>query len=111
MNRPLVNQRYALSVAATLQKLLREKHVPVREVLVFGSAARNRTHEWSDIDIAVICDPFLASKFDEQQLCSREARTIDVRSEVVCLHRGDLENKYFTLAKEVQRHGIVVSEK
>lgn len=108
MKRPLINRRYALSVGAKLQKHLLAKSIPLRTVVVFGSVATGTTHEWSDIDLAVVCDPFLASKFDEQHTMSRVARSIDVRTEVVCLHPEDFENKYFTLAQEVRRHGITV---
>lgn len=111
MKRPLMSRRYALSVGAELQKQLLAKSVPLQRVLVFGSVATGTTHEWSDIDIAVVCEPFLASKFDEQHAISRAARSIDVRAEVVCLHPRDFENKYFTLAQEVRRHGITVDKK
>lgn len=109
MKRPVINRRYALSVGAKLQKQLLAKSIPLRTVFVFGSVATGKTHEWSDIDLAVVCDPFLASKFDEQNTMSRTARSIDVRAEVVCLHPGDFKNKYFTLAQEVRRHGITVA--
>lgn len=80
--------------------------MPILDVLLFGSAAKGESHEWSDIDIAVVCTPFLPSKYDERKQFSRTAREIDIRAEVVCLHPQDFENKYFTLAKEVERHGI-----
>lgn len=107
MKHPPLTKEYALSVAKQLQSELRKKNIPFKEVRLFGSTAKNEIHTWSDIDIAIICEPFLETKTDEQHMCSHAARNIDVRSEVVCLHPEDLENKYFTLAKEVQRYGIV----
>ncbi len=108
MKRTPINRQYALAVATTLRQRLAERQIPVRGVFIFGSATRNEANHWSDIDIAIVCDPFLKTKFDEQIVFSREARTIDIRAEVVCLHPQDLENAYFTLAQEVQRKGIAV---
>lgn len=111
MKRPRINRRYALSVGERLQKHLLAKNIPLRTVFIFGSVATGAVHDWSDIDIAVVCDPFLTSKFDEQHTISRAARSIDVRAEVISLHPSDFENKYFTLAQEVRRHGITVNLK
>lgn len=108
MKHPLISRNYALSVAKALQKQLIEKSIPLRKVIIFGSVVSGSVHEWSDMDIAIVCDPFLMSKFDEQHTISRAARSIDVRAEIVCLHPSDFENKYFTLAQEVRRHGITV---
>jgi predicted nucleotidyltransferase len=106
MKRPHITKKYALSVIEKLTKQLEDQDAPLVNIFLFGSAAQNKTHEWSDIDIAIVCQPFLSSKYDERRLFNRTARKIDVRAEVVCLHPQDFENRYFTLAKEVQRHGI-----
>ena len=97
-----------MRVARTLEKRLQKHGYPIRSVRLFGSVAQNKAHKWSDIDIAVICDPFLESKYDEKYLFCKEGRDIDIRIEIVCLHPKDFENKYFTLAKEIERYGIEV---
>lgn len=33
--------------------------INIRKAYLFGSYARNRQHEWSDIDIALIADDFI----------------------------------------------------
>jgi predicted nucleotidyltransferase len=45
---------------------LEARGIPVERVILFGSHAAGRPHEWSDIDIAVI-----SPKFDELSLVER----------------------------------------
>ena len=108
MSRPFVNRGYAISVAERLKQSLADKRIPARQILVFGSAAHGKAHQWSDIDIAIVCDPFLPSRMEEMHACSREARAIDMRVEIVCFRPDDLNNKYSTIVQEVKRHGISV---
>lgn len=108
MNRTPITRGYALSVAERLRDQLIVKKIPMRQMFIFGSAASGKTHQWSDIDIAVVCDPFLASKMEETHACSREARAVDVRVEIVYFHPNDLNNKYSTIVQEVKRYGVSV---
>lgn len=41
------------------------------KVLMFGSAAKNMTHEWSDIDLLLISDQFGSNVFDNLKLYSK----------------------------------------
>ena len=108
MNRIPISRSYAMTVAERLRSKLAEKNIPMRQMFIFGSAIRGKTHTWSDIDIAVICDPFLTSQMDEMHACSREGRSIDPRVEVVYFHPDDMNNKYSTIVQEVKRYGISV---
>lgn len=78
----------------------------MRSVFLFGSVARGNAREWSDIDIAIVCDPYKATKHQENVEFLLEGKKVDMRIQTVCLHPMDFENPYFTLAKEVERYGI-----
>ncbi len=95
-----------LTLARKLRRVLLRQGYPVRKVILFGSTATGKAKAGSDIDIAIVTDPFLKSPFDENVRFSLLGRDIDIRIETVCLHPIDFENRYFTLAKEVERHGI-----
>ena len=41
------------------------------KVLLFGSAAKNKTHEWSDIDLLLISDQFSDNVFENLKLYSK----------------------------------------
>ncbi|MBI3619198.1 nucleotidyltransferase domain-containing protein [Candidatus Peregrinibacteria bacterium] len=98
----------AIGIARRFRKKLNQKRLPIQQVLLFGSAARGNMHEHSDIDIAIVCMPFLDSKHEENVEFLLMSKDIDLRIETVCLHPEDLRNKYFTLAQEVKRYGIPV---
>ena len=97
-----------LAMARKFKEILLEQNHPIANVLLFGSVARNEAHEQSDIDIAVVCEPFLPTKHKENTMLRKARRSIDLRIEPVCLHPKDLANKFFTLAREVQDNGIAV---
>ncbi len=97
-----------LHAARSLRERLLRKGVPVRNVFLFGSVARGAAREDSDIDIAVVCDPYKAAKHEENVEFLLEGKKVDMRIQTVCLHPADFDNPYFTLAKEVQRYGIAV---
>ena len=101
-----MNKETALRSASALRERLRAKGYPIQKVFLFGSFAKGREHEHSDIDIAVVCTPFLMSKHEENVKFLLSSKDIDLRIETVCLHPEDFDNKYFTLAKEVERYGI-----
>ena len=103
-----MNTADGLHLALSLKERLLDKGYPIRQVYLFCSVAKGTTHRYSDIDIAVVCDPFLPSKHDENVTFLHTGHEIDVRIETVCLHPEDFRNRYFTLAKEVERHGITV---
>ncbi len=52
------------------------------KVLLFGSAAKNMTHEWSDIDLLLISDQFGDNVFDNLKLYSK----INIKYPVIETH-------------------------
>lgn len=103
-----MSKEEALSLAKELKRRLIEAQIPLRDVLLFGSAARDEATEDSDIDIAVVCDPFLDSKHDECVQLWKERRPVDLRIEIVCFHPNDFEDPMHGLAQEVKEYGIAV---
>src|SRR5947209_7611655 len=103
-----MNRAEGLHLARALRARLLAKGYPVRRVLLYGSVATETTHPGSDIDIAVVAEPFRPSQFDENVEVFLLSKEIDLRIETVCLHPADFANQYFTLAQEIERHGIEV---
>ncbi len=97
-----------LRLVRRLRDRLVQHRLPVRQVYLFGSVAKGESHAWSDIDVAVICDPFKESKHEENMEVRKARRDIDIRISPICLHPEELQNKYSTIAQEVQRHGVSV---
>jgi predicted nucleotidyltransferase len=68
--RPPVTKQVGMRIAQELRKRLLQKGYPIRSVLLYGSIAHEQAHEWSDIDIAIVCDPCMETRFKERSLFS-----------------------------------------
>jgi len=98
----------ALKIAAKLKERLVSHRIPVRKMFLYGSAARGAARPDSDIDIAVVCDPFMPSRLEENVEVSKQRWNLDLRIETVCFHPEDMDDPYFYLARSVKREGIPV---
>jgi predicted nucleotidyltransferase len=65
------------------------RHLPVKQVYLFGSYAREAAGPDSDIDIAVIVERLDVDYLDEQARLFRLRRSVDLRIEPVLIEDGD----------------------
>ena len=56
---------------------LRDKNITVLQAYLFGSYAKDKADEWSDIDLAIVTDKFIGDSFDFRFLLTKLARSID----------------------------------
>lgn len=88
--------------------LKKEKKLPVKQVWLYGSYAKNKQRDWSDIDVAIVSDKF-KGKIDPYEFLWRNLRDIDTSRglEPVGFHSRDfvLEDP---LAFEIQENGIKI---
>lgn len=103
-----MKQSSAIIVAKKFRSVLEQEGIHIESMILFGSLARKEETIDSDIDIAVVCKPFLPHRMDEMGRLSYIANTLDTRIETITLHPEDLENKYSTLVQEIKRDGIPV---
>ncbi|MBF8438215.1 nucleotidyltransferase domain-containing protein [Halanaerobiaceae bacterium Z-7014] len=61
------------------------RHFSVKEVILYGSYASNRAHEYSDIDIAVIVSELNGDFLDAEKKLYKLRREIDLRIEPVLI--------------------------
>ncbi len=97
-----------MEIAKAFKATLLNNNIPVLEVRLFGSLAQGNTHEWSDIDIAVIHKPFSQSIMQERRAIRRLHKERRFPVDILCFHPEDLENKLLGVAQEVKKHGIVI---
>ncbi|MBU0459060.1 nucleotidyltransferase domain-containing protein [Patescibacteria group bacterium] len=97
-----------IRIAKELKKLFVKRGYPIKELRIFGSVSRDDTNPQSDIDIAVLCSPFLKTKHDENTQFLLDSKEVDLRIQTICLHPEDLDNKYFGLAQEIKKNGIKI---
>ena len=103
-----MNQKSALTLAKMYKNSLAEAKIPFLSVIVFGSAARNKMHENSDVDIAVIGMPFKGDRFEEMTEIRMLRHPISFKLQPIWFYPKHLEDKYSTLAMEIRKVGIVI---
>lgn len=107
--KPLIpTQERGLVIARRMKKKLLQQGIPVVYVYLFGSLAHGTPHDGSDIDIAVVHEPFENDRFEEQSRVSGAREDFDVPMDIICLHTKDMDNRFSTIVQEVKRHGIPV---
>jgi predicted nucleotidyltransferase len=55
----MVTQSTALNLAKEYIREIKGLGVNIHKAFLFGSFAKNKQHEWSDIDVALIADDFI----------------------------------------------------
>ncbi|MBU2213734.1 nucleotidyltransferase domain-containing protein [Patescibacteria group bacterium] len=97
-----------LRITRTFRDALKAEGLPVQRVLLYGSVARDAAVEDSDLDIAVVCMPFKETRHEENMELRRIRWDIDTRISPYTFHPEDFQNKFFSLAHEIERTGVEV---
>lgn len=104
----IMNQKAALTLVKKYKRSLSEAKIPFVSVIIFGSAARDQMHEQSDIDVAVVGQPFRGDRFEEMTEIRMLRHPISFRLQPLWFYPEHLENRYSTLAMEIKKDGILV---
>ena len=87
---------------------IRENGIPISSAYLFGSFARGKGSEWSDIDVAVISPGISDDRLEERIRLMKLSATVDSRIEPVPF-RPDTFVDEDPLAWEIKRKGIPIS--
>lgn len=79
---------------------------PVKAAFLFGSYAKGKAREHSDIDICIVSPSFGKNYFNEMVTLKNISSDIDLRIEPIPMALDDLDDKYSTLASEIKKYGI-----
>ena len=101
--------RAITDIAKRYASLLRAENIPVSRVVLFGSFAEGKGHQWSDIDLLVVLDDGLAeTEFD--RLSTRLwslARKIDSRIEPLAISEDEwLHDERTPIVSIIREKGI-----
>jgi predicted nucleotidyltransferase len=84
---------------------LEKNRIPIRQAVLFGSYAAGGSHEWSDIDIALVSDVFEGIRIRDRNKIRKI--TLDISSDLSPL---PFRPEDFTLedpfVREILEHGI-----
>lgn len=90
------------------RKSLQESGLKIEEVILFGSYAKGKQHQWSDIDVAVVSPEFGKDRLAERVKLSRLGDKISLAIEPHPFHPADLADRWNSLAAEIQKYGIPI---
>lgn len=76
-----INKKIIHKIINTYLEILRENKIKISKVYLFGSYAKNRFTEDSDIDLAVVSDDFKGDIIKNNLLLMRLRRNVDMRIE------------------------------
>lgn len=81
-----MDQKQAIRIVRQFAEAVRP-HLPVCEVLLYGSYANGRARRYSDIDVAVVVDEYDGDLLGMKARLFRLRRSIDVRIEPLLVER------------------------
>ena len=99
----------AKKVVRKYAEKLKEENYPFHSVYLFGSFAKNKSHKWSDIDVAVVSDKLKRNKDENRFLLWNLRMDVDTRIEPHGFTVKDFENECDPLAYEIRKTGIRIA--
>jgi len=100
-----MDQKQAIRKVKQFAQIVRE-HLPVCDVLLYGSYAEGRPRRYSDIDVAVVVDEYRGDLLGMKARLFRLRRDIDVRIEPLLLERKHDPANFLA---EIVRTGRVIA--
>lgn len=97
------------NLISKLRIALHDNQIPVEEIIIFGSYAKNNNRPDSDLDLCVVSNSFGKDSLKEMMELTKISSKIDPMIEIHPYSPYDLANKFDPLAKEIRQYGIVVS--
>ena len=97
-----------VKIARLLKKYiekLEENQIPIRQAVLFGSYAAGGSHEWSDIDIALVSEVFEGVRIKDRSKIRKI--TLDISTDLSPLpFRPEDFTPEDPFAREIIEHGI-----
>ncbi len=90
----------------TISKKLKENHTSIKSVYLFGSYAKQKQDEWSDIDLAVILQD--TCEYEECVKIYSEGKEYDDRVDALAFSQEDFEFNRLPIIDEIKSTGIQI---
>jgi predicted nucleotidyltransferase len=88
-------------------QVLNRHHIPIRKAVLFGSYAKGKETEWSDIDIALVSEIFDGDRIANKDKIRKITLSISSELEVVPFSPSEFNEKN-PFAREILQTGIKV---
>jgi predicted nucleotidyltransferase len=87
----MLTNESVIKIVTDFVQELRGSGINLKKVILFGSYAQNRQHEWSDIDVALVADEFTGFGFYDRKLFSK----INIKKEYSMIEAKTISNEHF----------------
>jgi predicted nucleotidyltransferase len=81
---------------------------PIESIYVYGSVARDEATDESDIDLAVVCQPFEETKIREVRAIYKHAPNVPNKTMIITLHPEELNNQFSIVGTAIRKDGIAL---
>jgi predicted nucleotidyltransferase len=88
---------------------VRNMGISVDKAYLFGSYAKGKIWEGSDLDVCVVSNDFGKDYHSDKMLLNKAALKVNPLIEPIAYSPTDFANKYDSLADEVKRFGILIA--
>lgn len=88
--------------------VLKADKLPIKKVILFGSYAKKKQNNWSDIDLCIISPKFNNPIDAMQYLWEKKINDSTPTIEPIGFNPKDFEDNYSSLIKEIKTNGIEI---
>lgn len=88
--------------------LLQKEQIKISQVILFGSFAKGKQKDYSDIDLAVISPNFGKDTHKEMMFLINLSSKVSDRIEAIPVAEKDMLMKYHPLIGEIKKYGKVI---
>jgi len=101
-----VEKDIATNKAKSFITLIQKKGIDVSEAYLFGSATRDATSEYSDIDLAIVSKDFGGLPYYDIKKISRYRREVDLRLEIHPFSFNEIKKSPPLFFNKIKKEGI-----
>lgn len=105
VKKKILNSKELNQTIKDYKESLKKEKVKFKTIYLFGSYAKEKQHEWSDIDLAVVSDNFGNDYTKESVLLNRIADKINFLIQAHPFNSKQLRDPYSTVASEIRKYG------
>jgi hypothetical protein len=104
----MLTRNAVIEIVGNYAKEIEQQGVHLRTVILYGSFAKGKQHEWSDIDVALVADDFTGLGF----LDKKKFACIMVQKPYVRIEAKTYPTEYFRsgdpFINEIKKDGITI---
>jgi len=102
----ILTKKDVRKIASEFKKVLKKAGVKAPGLILFGSYAVGKPHQWSDIDFCVVSKQFGRRAYDDMIKVSKLGKQVNYLIEAHPLNPEELNKGFHPLAEEIKKSGI-----